>query len=130
MEKAGDEAVGAPVETGELAEGARRGDVEDIVEIVMVRQIDRIRSQAKLVVKLIAYERQPHMEVPIDLRIQREKGRIALPIRLSNIIVQHVQIGERKAGVHVHHGTESELPGKMGSAPENHSMLNIGGQNA
>jgi hypothetical protein len=69
--EAEDEAIGAALESGELAEEGRRDDVVDVVKIVMVRQIDRIRSQPKLVMELIAYE--GHMEVPIHLRIQREK---------------------------------------------------------
>jgi hypothetical protein len=52
---------------------------------MMVRQIDRIRAQAKLVVEPIAYERQPHSPLlllvrstTLDRHPSHEAGRISV----------------------------------------------------
>jgi hypothetical protein len=108
VHEADDQAIGAALETRELAKERRRDIVVDIIEVPVVGQIDRIDSQAKLVLALMAHEREPHRKVPIDLSIQRGKSLVALPIRRSNVIVQHIQIGIRKARMHVYDGVECE----------------------
>jgi len=118
VHEADDQAIGAALETRELAKERRRHNVVDIIEIPVVGQIDRIDSQAKLVLALMAHEREAHRKVPIDLSIQREKSREALSIRRSNVIVQHIQIGIRKARMHVYDGTECKRPGKVNNAPD------------
>src|SRR6266481_3439793 len=64
-------------------------------------------------------------ELTVDLDVQREKRREALPVRSSNVILQGINVGIRLAGVQIHDRAELQLFRQRENAPGHHAIGDV-----
>src|SRR6266849_995850 len=104
--------------------------VVNVVKIAMVREIDRIQADANLVPAPALHERQVQMKISISLRIKGKESREARAIRHPCVILEHIDVGVRKACVNVNNRTHRQRPWEVEHSPADHAIGHIRRQDA
>ena len=69
------------------------------MEVSVICEVHRVNSETKFVSLVAFCQGQAKSEITIDLAIERKKGREALAVRYSDVVLQIVDVRVRKAGV-------------------------------